>query len=412
MAAALSKSPLLDHLIIAPGNPGTSEVGVNVSVAIDDVIGLVALAKEHSVDLVIVGPEAPLADGLADQLNKAGILVFGPTAAAARIESSKSWAKRLMARHGVPTARFATFQSMEESITHIASLPEGRVVVKADGLAAGKGVIIAESRQEASEAVVEMIGGHIFGDAGSTVVIEECLEGPEISVFAFVDGKTVSNEVSACDYKRAYDNDEGPNTGGMGAYTPPELWTPSLATKIRNQILEPIALAMDSEGSPFTGILYAGLMLTESGPRVIEFNCRFGDPEAQVVLSRLETDLLHIAQRAAEGHLDQMDVQWNNQAGVCLVMASGGYPGSYETRKLITGISSVPSSVDIFHAGTTEGDDGTLWTAGGRVLNVVARGSNVAEARLRAYQAAQGINFDGAEYRTDIAERAMSSSKP
>lgn len=409
MAAALSKSPLLDQLLIAPGNAGTSALGENVPVSMGDVSGLVALAQERAVDLVVVGPEAPLADGLADELKKVSIPVFGPSAAAARIESSKSWAKRLMARHGVPTAGFATFQSIQESMSHIDTLPEGPVVVKADGLAAGKGVIIAESRREASDAVAEMIRGQMFGEAGSTVVIEECMEGPEVSVFAFVDGRTVSNEVSACDYKRAYDDDEGPNTGGMGAYTPPEFWTPELATRIRAEILEPIAAAMDSEGSSFTGILYAGLMLTESGPRVIEFNCRFGDPEAQVVLSRLETDLLEIAQQAANGRLDQIDVQWNDQAGVCLVMTSGGYPGAYETGKLISGLSSVSGSAEVFHAGTVEGDDGTVLTAGGRVLNVVARGSDIAEARLNAYNAARGISFDGAEYRTDIAVRAVES---
>lgn len=412
MAAALSKSPNLDQLLIAPGNAGTSEIGENVPVAIGDVPGLVALARERSVDLVVVGPEAPLADGLADELNRAGIPVFGPSAAAARIESSKSWAKRLMARHGIPTAGFATFQSIQESMSHIDTLSEGPVVVKADGLAAGKGVIIAQSRQEASDAVAEMIRGQIFGDAGSTVVIEECMEGPEVSVFAFVDGRTVSNEVAACDYKRAYDDDDGPNTGGMGAYTPPEFWTPKLAARIRAEVLEPIAVAMDEEGSPFTGILYAGLMLTESGPRVIEFNCRFGDPEAQVVLSRLETDLLDIALAAANGTLEQVDVQWNDQAGVCIVMASGGYPGSYETGKPISGLSDVSTSAMVFHAGTGQGDDGTVLTTGGRVLDVVASGSDIFEARTNAYAAAQSISFDGAEYRSDIASRAVESPAP
>jgi phosphoribosylamine--glycine ligase len=409
MAAALSKSPLLNQLLIAPGNAGTSALGENVPVAINDVPGLVALAQEREVDLVVVGPEAPLADGLADDLKAVGISVFGPSASAARIESSKSWAKRLMALHGIPTAGFATFQSIQESMSHIDTLPEGPVVVKADGLAAGKGVIIAASRAEASEAVAEMIRGQMFGDAGSTVVIEECMEGPEVSVFAFVDGRTVSNEVSACDYKRAYDDDAGPNTGGMGAYTPPEFWTPELAARIRAEVLEPAAAAMDAEGASFTGILYAGLMLTESGPRVIEFNCRFGDPEAQVVLSRLETDLLEIASAAANGQLDQVDVQWSDQAAVCVVMASGGYPGSYETGELISGLSDVLDPVQVIHAGTKAGDDETVLTAGGRVLDVVSTGSDIAEARRNAYAGVSSISFDRAEYRTDIAERAVDS---
>jgi phosphoribosylamine--glycine ligase len=238
------------------------------------------------------------------------------------------------------------------------------------------------------------------------------MEGPEVSVFAFVDGQTVSNEVSACDYKRAYDGDMGPNTGGMGAYTPPEFWTPELAMQIRVEILDPIATAMDAEGASFTGTLYAGLMLTESGPRVIEFNCRFGDPEAQVVLSRLETDLLEIALAAANGKLDQIDVQWNDRAAVCVVMASGGYPGSYKTGKPISGLASISGDTQVFHAGTVEGENGTVLTAGGRVLDVVARGSDIFEARMTAYAATQAINFEGVEYRRDIATRAVKSPAP
>ncbi|HIF13169.1 MAG TPA: phosphoribosylamine--glycine ligase [Dehalococcoidia bacterium] len=409
MAAALSRSPLLDQLLIVPGNAGTASLGENVLLSISDVPGIVSLAEDRSIDLVIVGPEAPLAEGLADELKVAGIPVFGPSQSAARIESSKSWAKELMARHGVPTAKFATFHNVQESLQHIHALNEGPIVVKADGLAAGKGVIIAGSRKEASKVVTDMMHGGLFGDAGATVVIEECMEGPEVSVFAFVDGKTVSNEVSACDYKRAYDGDIGPNTGGMGAYTPPEFWTPELAMQIRVEILDPIATAMDAEGASFTGTLYAGLMLTESGPRVIEFNCRFGDPEAQVVLSRLETDLLEIALAAANGKLDQIDVQWNDRAAVCVVMASGGYPGSYETGKPISGLASISGDTQVFHAGTVEGENGTVLTAGGRVLDVVARGSDIFEARMTAYAATQAINFEGVEYRRDIATRAVKS---
>ncbi|MCH7593972.1 MAG: phosphoribosylamine--glycine ligase [Chloroflexi bacterium] len=410
MGFALAGSPLLEQLLIAPGNAGTAALGENVPVAADDVPGIVSLARERRVDLVIVGPEAPLADGLADALAAEDIPVFGPTRAAARIESSKSWAKGLMVRHGIPTAGFAAFQSIHESMAHIDTLPEGPIVVKADGLAAGKGVIIAESRQQATDAVAEMIRGQMFGEAGSTVVIEEFLQGPEVSVFAFVDGRTVSNEVAACDYKRAYDGDAGPNTGGMGAYTPPEFWSPELAARVRAEVLEPCAAAMDSEGSPFRGILYAGLMLTDSGPRVIEFNCRFGDPEAQVVLARLDTDLLEIANAAASGRLADIDVQWNDRAAVCVVMASGGYPGHYETGRPITGLDAVPEGARVFHAGTSNTNDGVTVTAGGRVLGVVADGTDVAGARSAAYGAISTVSFQGAEYRTDIAARAVDAA--
>ena len=410
MAAALCESPSLDQLLIAPGNAGTDALGENVPLAADDISGIVSLARERQVDLVVVGPEAPLAGGLADALTAEEIPVFGPTRAAARIESSKSWAKRLMARHGIPTAGFATFQTIHESMAHIDTLPEGPVVVKADGLAAGKGVIIAESRKQASEVVAEMIRGQMFGEAGSTVVIEECLEGPEVSVFAFVDGRTVSNEVVACDYKRAYDGEMGPNTGGMGAYTPPEFWSPELSARIRAEVLEPCAAAMDAEGAPFRGVLYAGLMLTDSGPRVIEFNCRFGDPEAQVVLARLDSDLLEIANAAANGRLAEVEVRWNDRAAVCVVMASGGYPGPYKTGRRITGLDDIPAGARVFHAGTSKDRDGSTVTAGGRVLGIVADGTDLAEARSAVYSAISAISFDDAEYRTDIAARALDAA--
>ena len=400
----------MDELLIAPGNAGTAGLGENVPVSDADVPGIVSLARDRSVDLVVVGPEVPLANGLADALGDADIKVFGPTRAAARIESSKSWAKRLMARHGIPTAGFATFQSIHESLAHIDTLPEGPVVVKADGLAAGKGVIIAESRQQAGEAVAEMIHGQMFGEAGSTVVIEECLDGPEVSVFAFVDGRTVSTEVAACDYKRAYDGEKGPNTGGMGAYTPPEVWSPALAARIRAEVLEPTAAAMDAEGSPFRGILYAGLMLTTTGPRVIEFNCRLGDPEAQVLMPRLDSDLLEIASAVASGRLSEIDVRWNDRAAVCVVMASGGYPGTYVTGKPITGLENVPEGSRVFHAGTAVADDGTIATSGGRILGVVADAVDIASARSNAYDAISTITFEGAEYRTDIAARAVDAA--
>jgi phosphoribosylamine--glycine ligase len=342
-----------------------------------------------------------------DAFREASLPVCGPTQVAARIESSKVWAKEFMTRHGIPTARFAVVETEAQAEAHLAQLSDARVAVKADGLAAGKGVIMAGGRQDALASVKSMLEGQ-FGMAGARVVLEETLVGVEVSVFAFVDGETVSNEVAACDYKRIGDGDVGPNTGGMGAYTPPEFWTPELAQRIREEVLIPTARGMASEGVPFTGILFAGLMVTNDGPKVIEFNCRLGDPDGALVLPRLKSDLLEVCLAIAEGRLSETDVFWDDTYHVSVVMASGGYPGGYETGKTIYGIDRAAPGVLIFHAGTAFGSDGEIVTSGGRVLAALSSGRTFSEAREGAYAAVAKIEFEGAIYRSDIAARAES----
>ena len=400
----LSQSRRADKIFAAPGNGGTTALATNLPISDSDIPALIAAAREHAIDLTIVGPEAPLAAGLVDAFNEAGLKAFGPTAAAARIESSKVWSKDLMAKYGIPTADYKRVDNADEAFAYLSSRANGPVAVKADGLAAGKGVIMAADHVEAMQAAISMFEGQ-FGDAGSSVVLEEVLIGPEVSIFAFVDGAHVSTEVSACDYKRIGDGDTGLNTGGMGAYTPPEFWDDELATTVRTTIMERAAAAMVAEGCPFTGILYGGVMVTAQGPKVIEFNCRLGDPDGALVLPRLESDLLETCLAAAEGRLDHHDVSWSDKSYVSVVMASGGYPEKYETGKLIEGVDSANNVALVFHAGTKPTDDGTV-TAGGRVLAVAAGGSNISEARASAYKAVEKISFEGAVYRTDIAKRA------
>ncbi len=407
LAWKLSRSKSVYRLLAAPGNPGIGALARNLpNTAAEDVPGVVRAALDHRVDLVVVGPEAPLEAGLADELSAAGIKVFGPTASAARIESSKAWAKDLMRRHGIPTAEHKTFHSAAPAHRYIRSMPEGAAVIKADGLAGGKGVVLPTTKGEAERAVSSMMGG-AFGKAGSTVVVEERLSGVEVSVFAFVDGTKVSAEVAACDYKRVYDGDRGPNTGGMGAYSPPEFWTDDLAGLVRRQILEPTARAMVAEGCPYQGVIYAGLMVTLEGPKVIEFNCRFGDPETQVVLPRLATDLVDVCAATAEGRLEDVEVVWDGRAHVAVVMASGGYPGRYATGDPITGLESAAASALVFHAGTASTPEGGIVTSGGRVLAVTGSGADLSEARARAYDSVRAIKFDRAHYRTDVAGRAV-----
>ncbi|NQW18470.1 MAG: phosphoribosylamine--glycine ligase [Chloroflexi bacterium] len=400
----LSQSRRAEKIFAAPGNGGTADLATNLPISDMDIPALVAAAREHSIDLTIVGPEAPLAAGLVDAFTEAGLMAFGPTAAAARIESSKVWSKDLMAKYGIPTADYRRVENLDEADAFLSTRCTGPVAVKADGLAAGKGVIMAADKAEAILAAKSMFDGR-FGDAGRSVVLEEALVGPEVSVFAFVDGAHVSSEVSACDYKRIGDGDIGPNTGGMGAYTPPEFWNDELADTIRTTVMERAAAAMVAEGCPFRGVLYGGVMLTEQGPKVIEFNCRFGDPDGTLVLPRLDSDLLEICLATAEGRLEDQDVSWSDNSYVSVVMASGGYPLEYETGKLIEGVDSANNSALIFHAGTKLTDDGLI-TAGGRVLEVAVGGSSISEARANAYRAIEKISFDGAVYRTDIAERA------
>ena len=400
----LRQSSTSNQLYVTPGNPGAGSFAERFDVPDSDIPGIVDLARHIGADLVVIGPEAPLAAGLADELEQAGISAFGPNAAAARIESSKDWAKGLMRRHGIPTAASETFSSPDEALKHAKSLPDGSYVIKADGLAAGKGVVVPETYEEARQAIAGFLGEQKFG---STVLIEERLFGTEVSVFAFVEGETVSAEIDACDYKRVGDGDIGPNTGGMGAYSPTEFSQPDLIARIRREILGPTARAMAAEGCPYRGVLYAGLMVTSDGPKVIEFNSRFGDPEAQVILPRLTTDLATVCLATAEGRLADVEVTWGGPQHVCVVMASGGYPENYATGVPITGIDQPESAGLIFHAGTGNGPSGDIVTAGGRVLSAVGSGRTMRKARDHAYALASRISFEGAQYRTDIAERAV-----
>ncbi len=400
----LAQSDLVSEIVSAPGNPGMAKHGELADVAAEDIEGLVPLANDIDADLVIVGPEAPLVLGLADQLRARGIPTFGPSADAARIEGSKSWANDIMNRYGIPCPESRTFHDSSVAIEYIESRPQGRIVIKADGLAAGKGVTVPETATEAIEAVIDAIEHRAFGEAGETIVIEDRLRGPELSVFAFVDGETVSTPVAARDYKRAYDGDTGANTGGMGAYTSPNLCSPTDLDHIRSTILDPIAHALVEEGCPYQGILYTGLMLTDKGPQVIEFNCRFGDPECEPLMLRLDSDLAEICLAVAEGRLADTSVAWNNKRAVGVVVVSSTYPAAYETGFPISGDLPLEDNAIVFHAGTSENEKDQLVTAGGRVLVATASSKeSVQEARTTAFKIAKGIEFEGARYRSDIA---------
>ena len=408
IAWKLAQSPLLRRLFVAPGNGGTAALGTNLAVDAEDVPALLGAARKHDVGLTVVGPEMPLAMGIVDAFAAAGLRIFGPSRAAARIESSKVWAKNLMRRHGIPTPRARSFDSTEDALAYIDALPEGGAVVKADGLAAGKGVILTATKEETRATAGAMLSGAAFGDAGKQILVEERLAGPEISVLALVDGETVSAEIAACDYKRALDGDRGPNTGGMGAYSPPEraLWNPEIASRVRREVLEATASAMVVEGCPFSGVLFAGLMLTDNGPVVLEFNCRFGDPESQVIFPRLESDLLEACLATAEGRLAETPLSWGGGPRVAVVMASGGYPGSYETGRPVAGLEQAAAKGLVFHAGTRI-ENGRTLTSGGRVLAAVGTGEGMSAARDAAYAGVGEISFEDAAYRTDIAARAV-----
>ena len=405
----LAQSPDNPELFAAPGNAGTAQLATNLDVRADDVEGMLAAVRANAIDLTVVGPEGPLAAGLVDRFRAEGLRVFGPTQAAARIESSKSFAKQTMADAGVPTAAFAVFDDREDAVAHVRKLgmlrPGASIVVKADGLAAGKGVVVAATLDEALAAVEDAMDGGRFGEAGARVVIEECLIGQEVSVFCFTDGKQVTPLVAACDYKRVLDGDRGPNTGGMGGYSPPPWWDASLERRIRETCVEPVVRALATAGSPYTGVLYCGLMLTDDGPRVIEFNARFGDPEAQLVLPRLENDLLDVIDAVLDERLGDLDLRWSDEAVVAVVLASVGYPGSYETGVPIAGLDGLPGGALVFHAATAL-DGGRLVTSGGRVLTAVGRGATIADARRTAYAAVDRIDFAGKYHRGDIASFA------
>lgn len=399
----LSESPQTEQIYAIPGNPG---MGASVAIALDDHAAILHFVKEHEIGLVVVGPEVPLMNGLVDELEAAGIRAFGPRANAAEIEGSKSFAKDLMKKYGIPTARYEVFTAAEPARAYIRQ--EGApIVVKADGLAAGKGVIVAMTEQEALDAVDAIMEDHSFGDAGARVVIEEFMEGEEASLLAFTDGTTIRPMISAQDHKRAYDGDRGPNTGGMGTYAPAPVMTPEMTERAVEEILKPTIAAMAKEGRVYRGCLYLGLMVTADGPKVVEFNARFGDPETQVVLPLLDSDLVAIMCACADGTLADVPIRWKDGAAVCVVLASGGYPGHYDKGQEIHGLADAEAmGALVFHAGTAM-KDGKLVTNGGRVLGVVGRGTDISSAVDSAYAAATKISFKDAYYRKDIAHRAL-----
>ena len=399
----LSESPQTEQIYAIPGNPG---MGASAAIALDDHAAILRFVKEHEIGLVVVGPEVPLMNGLVDELEAAGIRAFGPRANAAEIEGSKSFAKDLMKKYGIPTARYEVFTAAEPARAYIRQ--EGApIVVKADGLAAGKGVIVAMTEQEALDAVDAIMEDHSFGDAGARVVIEEFMEGEEASLLAFTDGRTIRPMISAQDHKRAYDGDRGPNTGGMGTYAPAPVMTPEMTERAVEEILKPTIAAMAKEGRTYRGCLYLGLMVTADGPKVVEFNARFGDPETQVVLPLLDSDLVAIMCACADGTLADVPIRWKEGAAVCVVLASGGYPGHYEKGQEIHGLADAEAmGALVFHAGTAM-KDGKLVTNGGRVLGVVGRGADISSAVDAAYAAATKISFKDAYYRKDIAHRAL-----
>jgi phosphoribosylamine--glycine ligase len=410
IAWALARSPSLGRLWVAPGNGGTAAMGgkvENAALPEDDGTGLIALARTEGVSLAVIGPEAPLAAGLADAFRAAGIACFGPSQAAARLESSKAFAKDFMIRHAIPTARYAVFRQLTPALKHLRAL-DYPVVIKASGLAAGKGVVLPETQADAETALRQMLVARSFGAAGDEVLIEERIEGPEASVLAFCDGVRTAIMPVAQDHKRAFDGDKGPNTGGMGAYAPAPIVTHALLAEIRRTILDPAVRGIAAEGAPFVGVLYAGLMLTKAGPRVIEFNCRFGDPETQVVLPLLDGDLAAILADCARGSLDPAAVKWRQGSAVAVVAASGGYPGDFAKGRAIAGLSQAGGRPDIlvFQAGTKENGSGGTLTDGGRVLSVTGLGATVAEARARAYAGIETISFAGMHYRRDIGAKA------
>jgi phosphoribosylamine--glycine ligase len=403
IAWKLRQSPGLTELYCAPGNAGIAALATCVDIAADDVRGLTAFAAGKKMDLVVVGPEVPLAMGLVDMLAEAGVRAFGPNIKCARLEASKGFTKRFLERHGIPTARYREFCDKDELLDHI-GLFGFPMVLKADGLAAGKGVILAETPAEAREAIEDMMGRRVFGAAGDTVVVEEYLEGTEASMLCFVDGGAIVPMESAQDYKRAFDGDRGPNTGGMGSYSPSLLMDEALEDEIREKILAPTYEGFKADGLDFRGVLFIGLMLTEDGPKVMEFNNRFGDPETQAILPRLESDLLDIFLAVTEDRLATRELRWRADRSVCVVLAAGGYPGAYEKGKAIDGLARVDGDALVFHAGTAfkEGAGDVPHTAGGRVLGVTALGATHEEAREKAYANAARIRFDGAQYRRDI----------
>lgn len=407
LAWKLAQSEQVSDLFIAPGNPGTAALGTNIDVPVDDIDRLINAAEHHAIDLTVVGPEAPLAAGIVDRFQERGLTIAGPNQAAARIESSKAWAKSVMNAAGVPTARAERHTDFESASEAVLDMPLP-IVIKADGLAAGKGVVIAQTHQEAVDALRRMMVERSLGDAASEVLLEDYLVGLEVSILGITDGKIVFPLLPSCDYKRALNGDSGPNTGGMGAYCPVPSVDPELMIEISRTILQPTIDQLREQGIDYRGVLYAGLILTPDGPRVMEFNCRFGDPETEVVLPLLKSDLAELLSAAARGDLSGVaQPDWHSGAAVAVVLASGGYPEKYRKGMKIHGLESTPDDLLVFHAGTAQDSDGTIVTGGGRVLTVTACGRDLPDARDTVYQNIAKINFSDVHYRTDIAAREV-----
>jgi phosphoribosylamine--glycine ligase len=409
----IAQSPRVKKIYAAPGNAGMAALAELVDISAEDIEGLKKFVTKNKIDLTVVGPEAPLSLGIVDEFEKAGLRIFGPSEKAAFLEGSKVFAKQLMMKYSIPTASARVFDDYNDAIEYLEEMEVKhgliqKLVVKADGLAAGKGVVVCENIDDAEEAVEQMLRQEIFGDAGSQVLIEECLEGEEASILAFVDGKTIVPMVSSQDHKRIFDGDKGPNTGGMGAYSAAPVVEEYGMEKIQKQILNPVLNALNKEGIKYKGVLYVGLMFTKEGPKVLEFNCRFGDPETQVVLPRLETDLIDIVEAVIDERLAHVKIEWKNKISVCVVLASEGYPGSYRKGFPIHGIALAEAldDVTVFHAGTKKVKE-EIVTAGGRVLGVTALGDTINAAITKAYKAVKLISFDGMQYRSDIGQKAL-----
>ncbi|MBY7825762.1 phosphoribosylamine--glycine ligase [Vibrio fluvialis] len=405
----VAQNPAIETVFIAPGNAGTAlEAKLqNVNIAVEDVAGLVTFAQDNEIELTIVGPEAPLVIGVVDAFRAAGLPIFGPTQAAAQLEGSKAFTKDFLARHNIPTAAYANFTEIEPALAYVRE-QGAPIVVKADGLAAGKGVIVAMTLEEAEEAIKDMLAGNAFGDAGSRVVVEEFLDGEEASFIVMVDGENVLPMATSQDHKRVGDQDTGPNTGGMGAYSPAPVVTQAIHDRVMQEVIYPTVRGMAAEGNPYTGFLYAGLMIDSTGaPKVIEYNCRFGDPETQPIMMRMQSDLVELCLAAIDGKLDQVESKWDPRASIGIVLAAGGYPGDYAKGDIISGLPTTEvEGQKVFHAGTTD-KDGHVVTNGGRVLCATALGNTVSEAQQRAYELAKQISWNGMFHRNDIGYRAI-----
>ncbi len=402
----LKQSPKVTGIYCAPGNAGIARDAACIKIGAEDVDGLLKFAQDEGIDLTVVGPEAPLTMGIVDKFRAAGLKIFGPAQKAAELEGSKVLAKKIMAKYNIPTGKYADFDDAAKAIAYIKECG-APCVVKADGLAAGKGVIVAMDEQTGVDAVKMIMEEKAFGGAGNRLIVEEYLEGEEVSILAFTDGTTVIPMVSSQDHKRIFDHDEGPNTGGMGAYSPAPVYTQDLEPFVYDRILVPTIEGMKAEGRTYEGVIYAGLILTREGPKVLEYNARFGDPETQAVLIRLETDLVDIIEAILDKRLAGMDIKWRNEAAVCIVMASGGYPGAYEKGRVISGLEEAAAAgATVFHAGTAKKDD-QIVTSGGRVLGVTALGKSIPEAIQNAYKAVGKISWEGAHYRKDIGQKAL-----